>query len=80
MPTSISRTPQWKPVLSSKRVHKQCPRCNNFVDFALVFDVEGIGFENTVFFIRTNKFYAIRCPICVHYEGISKQAVKGLEA
>lgn len=80
MPIYISRTPQWKSLPNSKRVNKQCSRCNNIVDFELVYDVEGIGVENTIFFITTKKFYAIHCPICVHYEAVSKKAAKELEA
>lgn len=80
MPIYISRTPQWKSIANSKRVNKRCPRCNNIVDFELVFDVEGLGIESTIFFLKTKKFYAIHCPICVHYEVVSKKAANELGA
>jgi predicted nucleic-acid-binding Zn-ribbon protein len=80
MPIYISRTPQWKPLPNSKRVSKQCPRCRNITDFELVYDVEGLGIENTIFFLKTKTFYAIHCPICVYYQDVSKSTAMELGA
>lgn len=80
MAVYTTRSPKWKPVPNAIAVRKQCPRCHNSVDFILVSDREGIGWELTPFFITTNRIYALHCPICIHVEEASKTLVKQLTA
>jgi hypothetical protein len=62
---------EWKVVKQSLTVPKICPRCNNNVDFVLVYDKIGITVLG-LWLVPTKIIYALHCPICRHYEDISK--------
>jgi len=71
------RSPKWKVVENARTVTKICPRCNNNVDFVLVYDKTGIGFFDKML-ITTKTHYALHCPICLYYDDILKSVCKNL--
>lgn len=63
--------PQWEVVKGSKQIKKVCPRCNNEVNFNLVYDHDTITWFDIPLF-KTKTHYAIHCPVCIYTETISK--------
>jgi predicted nucleic-acid-binding Zn-ribbon protein len=72
-------SPKWKPLGMKQKVTDKCPRCGNTVDFQLVYDDEGLSALGKVI-VRTNRVYALHCPICVYVGQINKGTAKSLEA
>lgn len=66
------RSAKWKPVKNSLTVSKTCPRCRNHVQFSLVYDYSWWMVGG----LLHSKMYALKCPICVHVEGVGKSSVK----
>ena len=54
-----------------------CPRCNNKVEYQLVWDGEGIGFGDFDL-ITTKRAYAFKCPICPNFDAISNEVAKAI--
>jgi hypothetical protein len=68
----------WKPVKGNYTKPKQlCPRCNNEVQYSLVWDGEGIGFGGFNL-INTRKAYAFKCPICPNYDAVTNEVAKAI--
>jgi hypothetical protein len=63
MPVIVYRQPEWKAVPAARRLPGKCPRCRNQVEFELVYDTETI-----MWFVPVRRVYALRCPVCIHWE------------
>jgi hypothetical protein len=69
---NFERSPTWRRVEEARTVRKKCPRCHNEVDFFLGSDTAlGIAIFTFVVVSLKNK-YALKCPICIHYDEIDK--------
>jgi hypothetical protein len=66
MAVIVYKSPEWKAVLGAKPLSKKCPRCTNYVEFQLVYDTETFAW-----FIPIRRVYALRCPLCIHWEKAS---------
>jgi len=70
--------PEWKKVPGNyKKESVICPRCNNKVNYELVFESEGIGFGGIVL-LATKKYYAYKCPICTNFDIIPTELAKAI--
>jgi hypothetical protein len=64
---------KWKRAKGNHAKPKQrCPRCNNEVNFELLYDGPGLAFGTLQFFTYPN-VHAYKCPICPYFEPISKE-------
>jgi len=70
--------PNWKKVRSARSVPKDCPRCHNRGNFELVTDAEGISFGGLFTILPLKRYYALKCPICIHYEPIPHDRAREL--
>lgn len=61
-----------------KKEKQKCVRCNNEVNYELVWESESIGLAGFQF-INLRKFYAFKCPICPNFEPLEKELVKALK-
>lgn len=71
--------PDWKPVKANIRKEPQvCERCNNNVQYLLVYS-GGLGLNLSNWFeSRSDKLYAFKCPICPRTEPISTELANAL--
>lgn len=69
---------EWKVAKTTyRRESAKCPRCNNFTQYQLVWDADGIGMPGILTF-KYNKQYALKCPICPNAEPISKEVAEAI--
>lgn len=69
---------KWKQVKGNYLKAKQvCPRCNNEVQYSLVWDGEGIGIAGFNL-VNTKRAYAYKCPICPNFEVVSNEVAKAI--
>lgn len=74
-----SHAPNWKQDKDKikKEVKQICPRCNNSVNYELVWDSESIGIAGLQL-LNLKKYYAFKCPICPNFEPLTSEVVKAL--
>jgi hypothetical protein len=72
--------PNWKKDKDGiKKKEKQvCSRCNNNVQYELVWDAEGVGFAG-IQLINFKKYYAFKCPICPNIEPLTNEIVYAIK-
>ncbi len=74
----VESDPKWKRVRNARTIPKECPRCHNQSTFELVTDAEGISFGGLFLILPIKRYYALKCPICIHYELISSDEAREL--
>ena len=68
----IERSPHWRATKNTRTIEKQCARCHNHAEFRLVYDYATSYLAGLIRF----KAYALKCPICIHYELVRSDVAK----
>jgi hypothetical protein len=68
----------WKPATGKvKKEPQKCPRCNNDVQYFLVYDGDGLGLPG-IWTLKMKQHYAFKCPICPNFVPVAKEEAKAL--